>query len=513
MNPPLLIELVYLRYRLQWANVRIRNGRIILFLAGGIVLGTFAALALFAGLEGGVAAVRAGRAEAVARDAFSIIFLQAMLISNLMGLGMAAIFSETELRRYPLTDLDRLVARHVIAILDPFWLLYLFLYLGLSLGLFVTGNGSAAAMAGVALLLFLCNYVAARVVGLATHHLATAGARFLAAGALVAAVAIVWAARAHGPFYPWLEFTPPFAAANAITQGGFSGPLTILAWLGVLLPLLAWLEQRPTRQRRVSGAVAWDRFFDRAGRRFGPSLGPLVAFWLRFTCRNIITRRLMWLALPVSSYIAYVFSQAEHAHDPNGLFVCSLGALPLAVLMAPGRIAVNRFGLLGGGFRRLLLLPIQPSALLRSATYACTLLSLAMLPVALTFWVIVAPHRFDWRMIVMLACSALTGISFLHAAAAWASVYDPSRGNYFLRLGNDLSFGANVVFMAVPVGAMAVPIVVGKVWPSTTSPASWWMLLPFPVIGAAVYFATLAALGTGFTRRRERILAVVEQKD
>ena len=161
----------------------------------------------------------------------------------------------------------------------------------------------------------------------------------------------------------------------------------------------------------------------------------------------------------------------------------------------------------------MLLLPIQPSALLRSATYACTLLSLAMLPVALTFWVIVAPYRFDWRMIVMLACSALTGISFLHAAAAWASVYDPSRGNYFLRLGNDLSFGANVVFMAVPVGAMAVPIVVGKVWPSTTSPASWWMLLPFPVIGAAVYFATLAALGTGFTRRRERILAVVEQKD
>lgn len=113
----------------------------------------------------------------------------------------------------------------------------------------------------------------------------------------------------------------------------------------------------------------------------------------------------------------------------------------------------------------------------------------------------------------MLACSALTGIFIFQAAAAWASVYDPSRGNYFLRFGNDSSFGANLVFMANPIGAMAVPAALGKVWPSVASPDSWWMLLPFPAIGVAVYFATLAVVGTGFARRKERILAVAEQKD
>ncbi len=484
-----------------------------MFLAAIVVVALFAALALFAGFEGGVAAVRSGHAEAVARDVFSIVFLQAILVSNLTGLGMAAIFSETELRRYPLTTLDRLIARHVIAILDPFWLLYLSLYLGLSMGLFVAGNGSIASAAGAALLLFLCDYVAARVVGLAMHHLAAGGARFLAA-ALVAVAAIVLVARTNGALYPWLEFTPPFAAAKAMARGGFSGPLTILAWLGVLLPALPWLEQRPTRQqRRGSGAIVWDSFFDRVGRRFGPSLGPLVAFWLRFTCRNIITRRFMWLLLPVSSIIAYTFYIDQHANDAYGLFLTSLGALPLATALVPGRIAVNQFGYLSGGLRRLLLLPVSPSSLLRSSSYACALLSLAMLPVALTFWIIVAPYPFDWRMIVMLVCSALNGIFFFHAGGAWVSVYDPSCGNYYLRFGNDQSFGGFLVFMANPVGAMAVPGVVGAVWPSASSPATWWTLFPFPAIGVAVYFATLAVVGTRFTERQERILAVMEQRD
>lgn len=311
-----------------------------MFLAAIVVVALFAALALFAGFEGGLAAVRSGRAEAVARDVFSIVFLQAVLVSNLMGLGMAAIFSETELRRYPLTALDRLIARHAIAILDPFWLLYLSLYLGLSLGLFVGGNGSVASTAGAALLLFLCNYVAARVVGLAIHHLAAAGARILVAGALVTAVAIALVARANGSFYPWLEITPAFAAAHALAKGGFAGPLIILAWLGVLLSALAWLEQRPARQqRRTSGAIVWDSFFDRAGRRFGPSLGPLVAFWLRFACRNVITRRFMWLLLPVS--IRFTATMPATLRPPlssviPARWLCSCRALAPIPIHCPG---------------------------------------------------------------------------------------------------------------------------------------------------------------------------------
>jgi antitoxin MazE len=44
MNSALLMELISLRYRLLWANVRTRNGRLFLFVAGLMLFGLFAAL-------------------------------------------------------------------------------------------------------------------------------------------------------------------------------------------------------------------------------------------------------------------------------------------------------------------------------------------------------------------------------------------------------------------------------------------------------------------------------------
>ena len=210
---------------------------------------------------------------------------------------------------------------------------------------------------------------------------------------------------------------------------------------------------------------------------YGPDTAHPFHFCGSVKDPNAISQKKWYFALSMAEsasplVIAYTFYIVEHPREPYGLLLTSLGALPLATALLPGRIAVNQFGYLGGGLRRLLLLPVRPSSLLRSASYTCTLLSLAMLPVALTVWSIVVPYPFDWRMIVMLACSALTGIFFFHAAGAWVSVYDPSHGNYFLKFGNDQSFGGFLVFMANPVGAMAVPGLVGAVWPSVASPAS-----------------------------------------
>jgi hypothetical protein len=38
---------------------------------------------------------------------------------------MSAVFSEAELRRYPLRARERFVARHFLGIVDPFWILVL----------------------------------------------------------------------------------------------------------------------------------------------------------------------------------------------------------------------------------------------------------------------------------------------------------------------------------------------------------------------------------------------------
>ena len=94
------------------------------------------------------------------------LFLEAVLAANILGFGMNAIFSDTELRRYPLTALDRRLARHLTGIVDPFWFLFLALELGLAVGLYVLGAGSFWFGLIAVLLLFVSNYLLARVVGL-----------------------------------------------------------------------------------------------------------------------------------------------------------------------------------------------------------------------------------------------------------------------------------------------------------------------------------------------------------
>jgi hypothetical protein len=112
-----------------------------------------------------------------------------------------------------LTALDRLLARHAIAILDPFWFIYLAFYLGSALGLTVSSSGVVLQATGAACLLLLCNYVAARVVALAVDHLTVrrAGTEILVVSAMAAAFIIAFVVRALGAgtaqiedFYPWL---------------------------------------------------------------------------------------------------------------------------------------------------------------------------------------------------------------------------------------------------------------------------------------------------------------------
>ena len=66
--------------------------------------------------------------------------------------------------------------------------------------------------------------------------------------------------------------------------------------------------------------------------------------------------------------------------------------------------------------------------------------------------------------------------------------------------------------MLGPIGGMSGPAIVDRVWPTAATPEAWRILLPLPVIAAAVYFAALALAGPAFARRREKVLAIVEGK-
>src|SRR5664279_5347255 len=159
-------NLIRLRYKLLWAGTRTRNGKIAMFFAGYLLLVMVIFSLAAGGVGAGILAVRSGKGTQLAGALLTGIFAQGLLASVLLGFGMTAIFSETELRRYPLRSYERRLTRHFIGIVDPFWILFFALDLGLAMGLYLFGAGGFWYGFLAVLLLFACNYIAARVLAM-----------------------------------------------------------------------------------------------------------------------------------------------------------------------------------------------------------------------------------------------------------------------------------------------------------------------------------------------------------
>jgi hypothetical protein len=292
---------------------------------------------------------------------------------------------------------------------------------------------------------------------------------------------------------------------------GINGLVTILTWILGLAALLVWLEKRPP-QRQVTETVKieWDSPFDRVGALFGPRMGPLVGHWLRFYGRNSRTRTLCLISIPLLAFLTFQMGQKM---GPYSLLISALGTVPMATFLGTSRISVNQFGYVGGAFRRYFLLPTDPAATLRAASYAAVVIGGSLLPVALLAWGIFVPYRFDPRMLVMLLCTGLTGLFLLNALGVWVTLFNPRKGNYNSNFGNDLSLGGNIVLIGGMMVAMFLPRLLHHFQPALVSPESWWMYLPLPALALAFYMATLKSAGPIFVTRREQLLAVVEGRN
>ncbi len=100
------------------------------------------------------------------------IYCGAVMWTLLLGFGMNAVFSETELRRYPLSAGDRRLVKFFIGIVDPFWFLILLCDLGLVVGIYVFGSASLGLGLLAVLLLVASNYALARTLGMLIDRLA-----------------------------------------------------------------------------------------------------------------------------------------------------------------------------------------------------------------------------------------------------------------------------------------------------------------------------------------------------
>ena len=90
-------------------------------MSGYLLLIVTIALLAAGGLGAGAIAVRAGRATEIAAIALFGVYLCATIGTVILGFGLNAIFAESEMRRYPLRARERELARHIVAMLDPYW--------------------------------------------------------------------------------------------------------------------------------------------------------------------------------------------------------------------------------------------------------------------------------------------------------------------------------------------------------------------------------------------------------
>ena len=518
--------MVRLRYKLMWARTRSRNGKIALFIAGYTLFVLLMVVVTKGGVSVGTLAVRSPRTELITAWVLSGLFIQALLGTIMLGFGLNAVFSDVELRRYPLNIWERRVSRHLVGIVDPWWLLILALDCGLGAGLCVVGGFNPVSMVAAVLLLFLTNYLAARVISQFIEGLVK-----LKGGSAFLMVFVMALALLPGLVVPnlsknsdaieslvmFLRWTPAFGAAAAIINTGnlaLFGFAVMLIWLGALAGLLGYLEQRPIRsQTRQTGSIKWDSPYERFSRSFGRN-APLVAFWLRFYVRNNRFRALYCLSIPLVCLLTYQLRNGGRragivAADPQRLFIAAMGAIFMVGFFGTSRMAVNQFGYVGGAFRRFFLLPTDPGASLRAGSYTSVFTGALLIPVALAVWTIFG-GPFDWRKVVMLAGSALTGLFALHATGLWVTLYGPRKGNYSAAMGNDMSLMGNVVVIGGILCALIAPQIAFKVLPAAVSPDNWWIVVPVVAVAIGYYVISVRAAAILLPSKREELLAVVE---
>ncbi|MGO9260587.1 MAG: hypothetical protein ACLQU1_30410 [Bryobacteraceae bacterium] len=513
MNFSLIGILIRLRYKLLWAKTRSRSGKIALFFAGYLLLVMVMAFLSMGGIGAGMQAIRSGKGPLVAGIALAGIYLQGLLASVVLGFGMAAIFSDTELRRYPLKERERRLARHFIGIADPFWYLFLALDLGVALGLYLFGEGSFWLGSIAALLLLVSNYLGARVVGILVDRLMAkkAGGAVLILLAIGCAMLPQMAMRGYknpaiaGPLKQLWTWLPPAGAAAAMTRADLtavSGLAVVAGWLIAMAALLVVLERRPPKvQVALATKVVWAGPIDRFGALFGTRNGRLVALWLRFFSRNNRFRAVFALALPI-----FVLMIRQGSGNPFALSEATFSMVGIAIT---GRFAVNLFGYVGGGFRRCLLLPTEPAAALRAGSYLFVSLGVVLISLGAGAWCLLSRAPFDGRALIMLVGASVTSLFLFHGVAIWTAILGARRGNY-QGFGNDLSFAGNATLLGGVFGLLLAGTLLAKRWPGIVSPDHWWATPPMAAAAIGLYFASLRSAAAVFRTRREQLMATVE---
>jgi hypothetical protein len=262
----------------------------------------------------------------------------------------------------------------------------------------------------------------------------------------------------------------------------------------------------PTLKVAQAAAIAWAGPIDRFGALFGVRHGVLVAQWLRFFSRNNRFRAIYPLALPIFAFLIYLFDRLESKYP----FALAIAAFSTLGTITTGQFAVNQFGYVGSGFRRYLLLPIDPAAAFRAGSYLFVALGAILIPFGAAIWCWLSRMPFDARTLAMLVGCSVTSLFLFHSVAIWTSLLGASRGNFYQSFGNDLSFAGNATLGGASLVMALAPTLLARLRPGMVAPDHWWVLPPIAAGAALIYFASLKSATAVFRTRRERLMELLE---
>jgi hypothetical protein len=513
MRLQLLTSFIGLRYRLLWAQARIRNGKAALFIAGYLLLCLLILLFGFSGIGAAMTPIQTGKADVWIGFLLSFCFLSSTLIAVVLGTGMDSVFSDSALRRYPISAAERFAVRHLSACLEPLWLLVFALYLGLAIG-FGSINGAWIALPTTVLLL-LGNYLFARVFLMIVQRVLST--RF---GPLLIVLAIILFSIM--PTLPgvifhryigrsmmdlsFLRFAPPFAAAICIAKTAlFSAAgwlFCLLGWCIVLAVAIHQLDRLPISSRTASRAqIRWNTFYDRIAACFGVEMAPLAGKILRYYLRSN-QMRYSYPILVCSIFITLV--------DPQKSFFKAIGFMSIVGSMCMGAIFLDVFGFDGAGFRRYFLLPVPLVVIFRTMAMVPLMLGTTAIPLSLVTWLVFAPIHTDAKMITMLISYSFGGMFFYQALGLWTSLLSPRAIPFKAVLGERLSFFSQAVMWGSIVVYLVVPPFLNYFGIKSVL-EHWWIALLILLMTLIFYLVTLCAGAFVFSKRREILLATIER--
>jgi hypothetical protein len=524
MNIPALFEIVGLRYRLLWAKVRLKRGRVVLLVGAYFLVLPVLIVMFTGGIGSALAAVSSGKAESVAEIVLGCVYLDAILIAILLGSGTSPAFAYSELRRYPLSRLDRAGACELTAFLEPIWLFVLALDLGIAVGFHAFLGASSLLLAVLAaFLLVVTNFLLARIVSVLVDWVASRRVGSLLV-AIVMSLGIVappmfqnlrrsaplWKNRLFPLALGWLKFTPPFVAAGIMTEASALAALyrllALLLWCFLFAALLALSGRLPSATPTVAGVrTPWDGPCDRIAAPFGSS-APLVSKTLRYYLRCNRARTLFLMTLLM--FLCLLFLHVNPRHADGGLVV-AIGMLPFVGWGGAMGMGANAFGFDGSGFRRYFLSPASPSSVLRVASLVPLCLSALLIPLALLCCRHLLVGPVNYVVWAMLVSSALGGLFFFNALAVWTSLLMPGKSEITAAFAREVA-GTKLVAL-VGIVPLFLSVALAGMLGVATLVRYWWVLPVMTVAAACFYFVTLGVGARVLSERRERILSMVER--